>query len=121
VTSRRDERGVAVVLVLGMSAALVFVAAVSAGTVAIVLAHRRAQVAADLGALSAAAALQSGDDTCAAATRIVARHDAVLTQCDVRGGSVVITTAVRLVAVLGGVDLHGRARAGPSGSGAGEQ
>jgi secretion/DNA translocation related TadE-like protein len=119
--SRRDEGGAAVVLVLGMAGALAFVAAVSVGTVAIVLAHRRAQVAADLGALAAAAAAQGGDDACAAATRIVARHDAVLARCDVEGASVVVTTTVRLATALGGVALRGRARAGPSGSGAGEE
>jgi len=117
----RDERGAAVVVVVGLAGLLVLVAAVSAGTVAIVLAHRRAQVAADLGALAAAAALQRGSDPCAAATQIAGRHDAELTRCVVDGPSVVVATAVTLVPALGGVDVSARARAGPSRPGAGEQ
>lgn len=118
---RRDERGAAVVLVIGLTAVLAFVAAVSVGTVAIVLAHRRAQVAADLGALAAASAVQGGADPCAAAERIADRHAAALTHCEVDGSSVVVTTAVTLLPALGGMDVPARARAGPSGSGAGQQ
>ena len=116
-----DERGAAVVMVIGLMAVLAFVAAASVGTIAIVLAHRRAQVAADLGALAAASALRDGADPCAAATRIADRHDAALTRCDVDGSSVVVTTAVTLLPALGGMDVPARARAGPSGSGAGQQ
>ena len=115
---RGDERGAAVVLFLGLSALLVLVAAVSAGTVAIVFAHRRAQTAADLGALAAAGALQAGSDPCAAAARIVGRQRATLTDCVPRGVTVVIATAVSLPAALGGAEVRARARAGPQGSAA---
>lgn len=116
VTSRRvrDDRGAAVVVALGLVAVLVLVAAVCVGTVAIVLAHRRAQVAADLAALAGAGALQVGQDPCAAASRIATRHVAVVTRCLVEGPTVVVATAVTLPAVLGGHDVPARARAGPT-------
>jgi secretion/DNA translocation related TadE-like protein len=113
----RDERGAAVVLFLGLSAVLVLVAAVSTGTIAILLAHRRAQVAADLGSLAAAAALQAGVDPCASAARIVGRQRAGMTACVTQGSSVVVATSVSLPASLGGAHVEARARAGPQGSG----
>jgi secretion/DNA translocation related TadE-like protein len=109
----RDDQGAATVLVVGLVALLVFVAMVSTGAIAIVLAHRRAQVAADLGSLAGAGALQRGADPCAAATRIVLRHRAALTSCVVDGLAVVVDTAVTLPSALGGADLPARSRAGP--------
>jgi secretion/DNA translocation related TadE-like protein len=100
-------------MVLGLVALLVFVAMVSMGAIAIVLAHRRAQVAADLAALAGAGALQRGADPCAAATRIVLRHRAELTSCVVDGRTVLVGTAVALPSTLGGAGLPARARAGP--------
>lgn len=110
---RRDERGVAVVVAIGVIAVLVLVAAVGAGVVALVVAHRRAQVAADLAALAGAAALQRGADPCAAAEGIAGRQDALLTGCVVEGSDVVVATAVRVDPALGGTELPARARAGP--------
>jgi secretion/DNA translocation related TadE-like protein len=110
-----------VTIAIGLSSVLVFVAAVSVGTIAIVLAHRRAEVAADLGALAGASAVRGGAAPCAAAARIVERHDADVTRCVVEGQSVVVATAVRLLPALGGVEVRARARAGPSGGGAGQQ
>ena len=109
----RDESGVAVVVAISLVAVLVFVAAISAGTVGVVLAHRRAQAAADLAALAAAATLQRGGDPCAAASRIAGRHDAAVTRCTVDAPSVVVATAVELPAALGGREVAARARAGP--------
>lgn len=106
---------------IGLVSVLVFVSAVSAGTVAIVLAHRHAQVAADLGSLAGAAALQRGADACAAAGRIAERQNASVTRCVVDGSSVVIATSVELLPALGGMDVPARARAGPSGAGASEE
>lgn len=111
---RRDERGAAVVVAIGLVVVLVFVAAVCVGTVAIVLAHRRAQVAADLASLAGAAALQGGGDPCAAASRIAARDDALVTQCDVNGPSLLVVTSVDLPPALGGGGVRARARAGPA-------
>lgn len=109
----RDEQGVAVVVALGLVAVLAFVAAICVGTVGLVLTHRRAQVAADLAALAGAAALQRGDEPCAAATAIAGRHDATVTRCVVDGLDVAVATAVRLPPLLGGAELPARARAGP--------
>lgn len=109
----RDERGVAVVVTLGLIALLVFVAALSVGSVAIVLTHRRAQAAADLAALAGAAALQRGDDPCLAAGRIAARHQAALGDCVVEGQTLAVTTTVGLPTALGGRRLPARSRAGP--------
>ena len=111
--STRDERGAAVVLALGLVAVLVFVGAVSAGTIGIVIAHRRAQTAADLAALAAAQALQAGGDPCPTAARIAGRHDVALTGCVIDGTSVVVAVAARLPPALGGDQVPARARAGP--------
>jgi secretion/DNA translocation related TadE-like protein len=113
VTRARSERGAAVAVALGLVSVLVFVAAVCVGTVALVLAHRRAQVAADLASLAGAAALQRGAEPCAAAAGIAARHDATVTRCVVDGLSVAVSSAVDLPAALGGGRVPARARAGP--------
>ena len=109
----RDERGAAVVVGIALLALLVLVAAVCVGSVAIVVSHRRAQVAADLAALAAAGALQRGADPCGAAGQIAGRHAAEVTGCVVEGSAVVVSTAVTLPAGLGGADVPARARAGP--------
>jgi secretion/DNA translocation related TadE-like protein len=109
----RGEHGAAVVVALGLVSVLLFVAVVCVGTVALVLAHRRAQVAADLASLAGAAALQRGAEPCAAAVGIAARHDAIVTRCVVDGPSVAVSTGVDLPAALGGGRVPARARAGP--------
>lgn len=109
----REEHGVAVVVALGLIAVLVFVAAVSVGTVGIVLAHRRAQAAADLAALAGAAALQRGEDPCLAAARIARRQDSALDDCLVEGQTLAVTATVALPPALGGRLVRARARAGP--------
>jgi secretion/DNA translocation related TadE-like protein len=101
------------VVAIGLVAVLVFVTAICVGVVVLVLAHRRAQVAADLAALAGASALQGGADPCVAAERIAVRHAARLTSCVVDGSDVLVSTGVRLDARLGGAELPARARAGP--------
>lgn len=110
----RDERGAAVVVAIGLCGLIVVVAAIAVGAVAIVLAHRRAQVAADLASLAGASALQHGADPCVAVTRIAGRHAARVTECVVDGLSVVATIAVDLPVALGGGPVVGRSRAGPA-------
>ena len=110
---RRDEQGVAVVVALGLVGVLVLVAAVCVGSVAIVLAHRRAQVAADLAALAAASALQRGIDPCGVASRIAGRQGATVTGCVIEGTTVLVSTAIDLPTALGGDAVPARARAGP--------
>jgi secretion/DNA translocation related TadE-like protein len=115
----RDEHGVAIVVAISLVAVLVLVASVTVGTVAIVLAHRRAQVAADLASLAGAAALQRGGDACATAARITTLHQVTMTACETAGSSVLVVTTVHLLAALDGADVSARARAGPAGSLAG--
>lgn len=112
--ARRDERGAAVVVGVGVIAVLVLVAMVGVGVVGIVLAHRRAQTAADLGSLAGAAALQRGADPCMAAGMVVGRQHATVTRCVVDGTSVTLATAVDLPTSLGGGAVLARARAGPA-------
>lgn len=109
----RDDRGAATAMSLGLVGLLVLVSAICVGTVAIVLAHRHAQVAADLASLAGATALQSDGDACAAASRMAERNDAVVTSCLVEGATVLVATSVRLPLVLGGDEVPARARAGP--------
>jgi secretion/DNA translocation related TadE-like protein len=112
-TRSRDDRGAATAMSLGLVGLLVLVSAICVGTVAIVLAHRRAQIAADLASLAGATALQRDGDPCAAASRTAERNDAVVTSCLVEGATVLVATSVRLPLVLGGDEVPARARAGP--------
>lgn len=112
-SARRDERGVATVVAIGLVGLLVLVAGTCAAVTVIVLSHRRAQVAADLAALAGAAALQRGADPCVAAATIAQRQGARVSRCVVDGPDVVVVTGVRVVRALGGTELPARARAGP--------
>jgi len=112
--SGRDERGAAVVIGAGAIAVLVFVAMICGGVVAIVLAHRQAQAAADLASLAGAAALQRGGDACGAASGMAGRQHAVVSACRVEGPALSVTAVVELPAALGGGQVAARARAGPA-------
>lgn len=114
-TRRRSEDGVATVLVLGLVALLVLVAGVAVAATAVVVGHRRAQAAADLGALAAATAVQAGSDGCGAARSTVVANGAELDECSKDGSSVLVTVVVRLPASLGAREVRARARAGPAG------
>lgn len=107
------EQGAATVVAVGLVGVLVLVTALCLAVVVLVLAHRKAQVAADLAALAGASALQSGADPCAAAERIAVRQDARLIRCVVEGADVVVAAGVRVDVALGGTELPARARAGP--------
>ena len=109
----RDQRGAAVVVGLALTGVLLVVTTACVGSAAIVLAHRRAQVAADLAALAGAGALQRGAAPCGVARTIAARHGAALTGCLVDGVTVVVATAVVLPPALGGGETPARSRAGP--------
>ena len=110
----RDESGAVVVVAVGLIGVLVVVALTCAGCAALVVTHRRAQVAADLGALAGAAALQQGGDPCSAAARIAGRHAASLAACVVEGQSVLVTASVALAVPLTEGSVSARARAGPA-------
>jgi len=81
---------------------------------AAVVARHRAQAAADLAALAAAARLAAGPETACAQAKVVARQMRVSsTGCAVDNLDVVVTTEVRL-AVGGWGSARAAARAGPA-------
>jgi secretion/DNA translocation related TadE-like protein len=114
-SASRDERGAATVLVLTMAGLLMFIGAALAVVIAIVAAHRTAQAAADLAALTGAQAAAEGRDACSAA-RVVARDNrAELRSCDVTGHVVQVDVEVAGPDWLGqSADLGASARAGPA-------
>jgi secretion/DNA translocation related TadE-like protein len=80
------------------------------------VARRKAETAADLGALAAAASVLRGEQVaCAAAAEIVRRNGARLSSCVFEGMDARVVAAVDS-AFLGGA-ATGQARAGPVGSG----
>ena len=110
---RRGEDGAATSLVLVVVAALVVATLGATAVGQVMVAHRRAGSAADLGALAGAVALQRGQDGCAAARRLVARADARLRRCQVSDEEVRITVAVDLAVAGRRVVVGARAHAGP--------
>ncbi len=112
---RRDERGVATALALGMTVLLVISAVVAIGLVRVVAARHAAAAAADLGALAGAAAFAAGTDPCTAAARVVAANGAGLVQCATEGADVLVAAQVRTAPLLGSSWAPAaRARAGPA-------
>ena len=80
---------------------------------AAVVARHRAQAAADLGALAAAAGLAAGPETACAQAKAVARQMRVhTTGCAMEGLDVVVTTEVRMAGGWG--NAQAAARAGPA-------
>lgn len=110
-----DERGTATVAVLALIGVVLLVAAGAATVLGAVVAHRQAQAAADLAALSGAAAGEQGGDACAAAGEVAEANRSALTDCRVDGDDVLVTVAVDLPGAVEVLDeVRARARAGPS-------
>jgi secretion/DNA translocation related TadE-like protein len=108
------ERGSATVYAIVFVALLATVTVVATVVAAVLVGQRRAAAAADLSALAGAAAVQHGDEGCAAARRIAEQNDADLVECVESGG--VVTVEVRHVVrsvLRSDVDVRARARAGP--------
>jgi secretion/DNA translocation related TadE-like protein len=111
----RSEDGSAIPFVVACLGLLLLVGAALGVTAAMIDDHRRAQAAADLAALAAAADLQRGADGCSAGVRIATANGARLVGCDILGEDVTVTVRVRGPRWLGASgDLTARARAGPS-------
>lgn len=110
---RRSEVGVvtSTVLLVASALAVLALAAVAGGQV--LVAHRQAGSAADLGALAGAVALQRGQDACAAARRLVVRSDARVRTCQVSAERVRLTVTVDLGVAGRQVGVSARAHAGP--------
>lgn len=86
------------------------------GIAGIVVAHRRAQSAADLGSLGAATAIQRGQPPCPTAADVVRRNGGRLTGCRVQGETVILQVEVSTVRIFGQVRrTAASARAGPVG------
>ena len=118
---RRDERGSGTLLMVGVLAVVGVVSmAVVVAAVYLVVGHR-ASGAADLAALSGAAAYAEGRPPCAAAARIARANDAGLVRCDQVGDEVDYVVSVTVEVPVGlrvpGLPraLSGRAHAGPVG------
>jgi secretion/DNA translocation related TadE-like protein len=111
----RGEPGSATVLVVAMAGVLVLLGAALAVVVAMVAAHRAAQSAADLAALSGARDLARGANGCAAAATIARVNGARLTACVVTGRVIDLEVEVAGPHWLGqAADLAARSRAGPA-------
>jgi len=101
-----------------MVAALLWVTVAGACLGAAVVARHRAQAAADLAALAAAARLPAGaTGACARATAVARRMGAAAARCEVDGLDVVVTVdvAVGWAGPIG--TARAAARAGPAGPG----
>ena len=118
---RRDERGSATLLAVGVALLLLGAGLVGALWAAVSLGSHRAASAADLAALSAAQAVQSGDlDPCTSARRIAVGQQVELRGCVVEGETVSVVVVVRLqLGAVGSPAITAQARAGPIGAQAG--
>ena len=109
------QHGYATVWAVGWIAVLASVA--WAGLVlAVAVAHQhRLDGSADLVALSAAQAVQRGDDACAVAAQVAGADHVRLADCSLDGWDVTVHVTERLVLPLGpAVSIGGSARAGPT-------
>lgn len=113
--SAREERGTATVAVVSLVGVVLLVAVAAAAVLGAAVAHRQAQAAADLAALSGAVAAGQGGDPCAAAGEVARANRGALAGCHLDGDDLLVTVTV---AVPGGARVLGavsaRARAGPS-------
>jgi secretion/DNA translocation related TadE-like protein len=119
VTGRhRHDDGVATVAGIALIAVLILVGVATAVVGGAVLAHRRAQAAADLAALAAAQALQGQGGPCRQAARIAHANGAELRACTIDGWIASVEVVVSGPRLIGrGLSLPARSRAGPSPSG----
>ena len=117
-----SQRGAATVLAVAMAGVLLLIGSATGVVGAIVVAHRRAQAAADLAALAGATALAGGRvghpgrDPCSAAAEVAEANGAALATCGVEGSDVVVEVLLSGPRWLGqDRDLVASARAGPEG------
>ena len=112
---RREEAGAATLLVLAMAGVLLLVGSALGVVQAMVVAHRKAQAAADLAALAGASAAAHGRAACEAADTVAQLNGARLAGCQEAAGDVtveVVVTGPRWLGQEG--DLTAQARAGPA-------
>jgi len=104
------ERGAVTMVGVALLSLLLFVTGTLAWIGALVVAHRRAQSAADLAALAGTARAGS----CAAAAAVAARNQATMQDCRVEGAHLWVTVSVAAPSLLGHhPEVVARAHAGP--------
>jgi secretion/DNA translocation related TadE-like protein len=92
----RGEGGSASVLMMGMVGVVIVLSSAALIIAGYAVSYHRARAAADLGALSAAAAFQQGRDACAQATLTAKQHGAQVERCDVVGDAIDFVVTVRV-------------------------
>jgi secretion/DNA translocation related TadE-like protein len=97
VAGGRDQRGSGTVLMAAVMAVVVALGAVATVVAGYLVGHHRARSAADLAALSGAAAYAQGEDACAEARRTARRNGARVARCDQVGDPVDFVVTVRVV------------------------
>ncbi|MFD4422618.1 Rv3654c family TadE-like protein [Agromyces sp. NPDC058484] len=110
---RRDDRGAASVLALGIVGAVVGLTAMVVPTATVFVISQRVANAADAAALAAADALSGAVPgvPCELAAQTSARNGAMLTSCETVGPDATVT----VVSSSLGMELSASARAGPPG------
>lgn len=93
---RQDQRGSATMIMVGLMSVVVLLAGSAMLIAGFLVGQHRARAAADLSALSAAAAFQQGADGCAQARRTALGNGARLTDCDRVGDEVDFVVSVRV-------------------------
>ena len=93
----RGERGSGTVLMGAIMSVVVALAATATVVAGYLVSHHRARSAADLAALSGAAAYARGDDPCDQARRTARRNGARVTRCEQVGDPVDFVVTVRVV------------------------
>ena len=110
----RDDEGSSTVLVLGFVTVLLAVGAVVASVASLAVTRHRAETAADVVALAAAAkALEGAPVACAEARRLAGAHGVELLDCHLDGWDAEVEVGLRPAGRLSALGVvHGRARAG---------
>ena len=109
-----NERGAASVMVLSLVAVVLALTAGGLVVASVVVASHRARVAADLGALAGASAVQDGlsaGEACSVAHQVVRANGAATQSCSSTGGDLELRVEVR--AALWPEPATARSRAGP--------
>ncbi|CAM3076242.1 Rv3654c family TadE-like protein [Skermania piniformis] len=111
----RSDQGVATVIACVAIAVILIVTILVVQVGAGVALRHRAQSAADLGALAAAAALDQGDEAaCAVATRLVDRVGVRVRRCSPQGWDIVLEVGIAAaLGPFGRREVRAVARAGP--------
>ena len=93
----RDQRGSGTVLMAAVMSVVVALAAAATVVAGYLVSHHRARSAADLAALSGAAAYAQGEDACDQARQTARRNGARVIRCDQVGDPVDFVVTVRVV------------------------